>query len=544
MRLYAKALETLRIGLEIEPRSMELHETYRDVLIESGYTVEAVEEMLVIAGLYVDTLDGESAARALQDVLAFDPTNERAIAMLQELGYEIVEEGEEAPPEGEAAAHAGYEQGYDAGQDERLPSYDLEEMGPSDVSGAYQDHRIVPPSPAHAPEYGAHDEGAYAEGEAGYDTAADPGYAEVGEAYETNEAYADDGAMGAVDDPFAGAPATDAEGAEGESPLPSFPLEAAAQAAAVLDDDDGNERTTFAVGVGRAAPAAAASVHPAASASQPPRRPSQMPRIQDLEEALEESEFFVSRGLIEDARAILVEQLAMHPNHPLLEERIAEIEAQIEASQRAGSGTREKPREDRAFDIAASLDNLEEAAPVQQAGGFDEAGQQIDVEEVFRKFKEGVAKQISVEDSESHYNLGIAYKEMGLLDDAVHEFDIAARDPKRECVCRSMSGMVRIEQGQLNEAIDAFLLGLNAQIKEPQQETMLCYEIGSAYEAKKLTKEALSYYQKAMRRDPNYKDVQERVRRLSRGDAKPPPRQVAVGADDEFDRAFDDLLKS
>src|SRR5204863_1642704 len=67
VRLYNKALETLRLGLEIDPRSMDLHEVYRDVLIESGNTEEAVQEMLVIASLYVDSVDGDSAARALQD---------------------------------------------------------------------------------------------------------------------------------------------------------------------------------------------------------------------------------------------------------------------------------------------------------------------------------------------------------------------------------------------------------------------------------------------------------------------------------------------
>ena len=131
---------------------------------------------------------------------------------------------------------------------------------------------------------------------------------------------------------------------------------------------------------------------------------------------------------------------------------------------------------------------------------------------------------------------------MSLLDDAIREFDVAARDPKRECVCRSMIGMIEIERGRINEAIDAFLLGLNASLKDPSQETVLCYEIGAAYEAKKQNKDALSYYQKAMRRDPNYRDVQERVRRLAKAEPKTNVRQVAVNADDEFDRAFDGLL--
>jgi tetratricopeptide (TPR) repeat protein len=266
----------------------------------------------------------------------------------------------------------------------------------------------------------------------------------------------------------------------------------------------------------------------------------------ELEDALDEAEFFCSRGLFDDARTILTEQLNHYPNNPLLRERLSELDAQEEAR---GSGAREKPREetersaaDRAFDIAASLDALESLDYGKPAEGFANEDQQVDVEEVFAKFKEGVAKQISVDDSDSHYNLGIAYKEMMLLDDAIREFDVAARDPNRECVCRSMIGMIHLERGNVNEAIDAFLQGLNANVKEPTQETVLCFEIGAAYEVKRMNKDALTYYQKAMRRDPNYRDVQERVRRLAKNEPKVPLRQVAVGADDEFDRAFDDLL--
>ncbi len=488
VRLYAKALETLREGLEVDPRSMDLREVYRDVLIESGQTEEAVQEMLVIASLYVDALDGDSAARALQDVLAFDPTNARAIEMLQELGYEIVDESEEAA-DGHHA-DGGYETGEaDPGMhDPRLPSYDLEEMRPADVSSQYADDRQIHVGRAHG--YGEEDGG-------------------------------------------------------GEQ-LPSFPLDQDSQdhdpyadihdepahAEAHVHDEDLAAPPAF----GRSSSAA-----PARISAKPPSIAAAASR--ELEDALDEAEFFCSRGLFDDARAILTEQLGKHPNNPLLRERLAEIDAQ--ETQR-GSGAREKPREesDRAFDIGSSLDALEslDYANIQAAEGHAGEAEQVDVEEVFAKFKEGVAKQISVEDSDSHYNLGIAYKEMMLLDDAIREFDVAAMDPKRECVCRSMIGMIQIERGNINEAIEAFLQGLNATIKDPSQETVLCYEIGAAYEAKKMNKDALSYYQKAMRRDPNYRDVQERVRRLAKAEPKQNMRQAAVGADDEFDRAFDDLL--
>ena len=484
VRLYAKALETLREGLEIDPRSMDLREVYRDVLIESDRTEEAVEEMLVIASLYVDALDGESAARALQDVLAFDPQNARAIELLQELGYEIVDENEEAL-DGQHA-DGGYDTG-DAGagmHDPRLPSYDLEEMGPADVSPQYADERQIHVGRAH-----------------GYD-----------------------------------------EDRAGGEQLPSFPLDADSQEHdpyADIHDEPAHAEVHHHHGADEdLAPAGFGAGHISAK---PPSIGAAASR--ELEDALDEAEFFCSRGLFDDARAILNEQLTKHPNNPLLRERLVEVDAQ--EAQR-GSGAREKPRDesDRVLDIGASLDALEslDYANIEAAEGHANEDQQVDVEEVFAKFKEGVAKQISVEDSDSHYNLGIAYKEMLLLDDAIREFDLAALDPKRECVCRSMIGMIQLERGNINEAIEAFLQGLNASIKDPSQETVLCYEIGAAYEAKKMNKDALSYYQKAMRRDPNYRDVQERVRRLAKAEPKQNLRQAAVGADDEFDRAFDDLL--
>lgn len=511
VRLYNKALETLRGGLEIDPRSMDIHEVYRDILIESGQTEEAVQEMLVIASLYIDSLDGESAARALQDVLAFDPQNARAIEMLQELGYEIVDEADEGVvTEGEAEYEQVEEVEAAAEAEEQhgaLPSYDLEEMGAADVSPQYADERQVfrGRSPSQIPH----------------------------EEYPGNDALP----SFPLDEPDADMPAYVQDD--------DMALEVAhAQASSTVrpdaDDESGaDDKTGYFAGGAASAPALAIPRGGAA-----PVVPIQAPTpsaSRELEDALDEAEFFCSRGLLEDARAILQEQLGKHPNNPLLRERIAEIDQQEE---QRGSGARERPREDdRSFDIAASLDALEslDYGDPQPAEGHAGPDQQVDVEEVFAKFKEGVAKQISVDDSDSHYNLGIAYKEMMLVDDAIREFEVAARDPKRECVCRSMIGMIEIERGNLNEAIDAFLQGLNAAIKDPQQETVLCYEIGAAYEAKKMSKEALSYYQKAMRRDPNYRDVQERVRRLAKSD-KAPMRQAAVGADDEFDRAFDDLV--
>jgi tetratricopeptide (TPR) repeat protein len=293
-----------------------------------------------------------------------------------------------------------------------------------------------------------------------------------------------------IDDPF-------------EAPLPSFPLEAPTQS-----DTQG-------------APRAGA----------------------DLESALEEAEFFASRGLYDDARVILHEQLARLPNHPLLLERLGELDGQQDG-ETGGSGTRPAPvgagMEDRAFDIAESLGALE--AERTSGPSLGEASEQVDVEEVFAKFKEGVAKQIGADDAQSHYDLGVAYQAMGLFEDAVREFETAAQDPQRACVCLSMIGMIHLERGAINEAIEALLRGLEAPERTRDQEATLAYELGTAHEVKKMNKLALDYFTHAHRVVPGFRDVTERIRRLQKVEPKQPARAVAVGADDEFDRAFDDIL--
>ena len=44
----------------------------------------------------------------------------------------------------------------------------------------------------------------------------------------------------------------------------------------------------------------------------------------------------------------------------------------------------------------------------------------------------------------------------------MHEFQLAARDPARECVCQSMIGYIALQQGDVDGAINAFIRGLGA----------------------------------------------------------------------------------
>jgi len=85
--------------------------------------------------------------------------------------------------------------------------------------------------------------------------------------------------------------------------------------------------------------------------------------VEGIEEALEEAEFFTLRGLVDDARAILSDALARAPGHPLLVERLRELDGNADSAE-SGTHERTDPEQaagdDRVFDIAASLDALDE----------------------------------------------------------------------------------------------------------------------------------------------------------------------------------------
>ena len=171
----------------------------------------------------------------------------------------------------------------------------------------------------------------------------------------------------------------------------------------------------------------------------------------------------------------------------------------------------------------------------------------VDIDSVFAKFKEGVRAQVEDTDSATHYDLGVAYKEMGLVADALKELEIAARDPARECMCYSMIGLVHLEQNDLEAAEKAYIHGLEAPRKTVDQEMNLYYDIGVVNEMKNAYPEAAYYFKKIARKDPGYRDVRERllaIEQVLHEETSSSSSRRPVGEEDEFERVFDDLFGS
>ncbi len=136
------------------------------------------------------------------------------------------------------------------------------------------------------------------------------------------------------------------------------------------------------------------------------------------------------------------------------------------------------------------------------------------LEQIFREFRKGVEKQLGAEDYDTRYNLGIAYKEMGLLDEAIAEFQLAAKDEVRSLECCSMLGLCFMEKGMPDIAIKWFSKGIAIPGRREEEYHGLRYDLAQAYEAAGQPERALALYMEIFRENIKFRDVQERVKEL------------------------------
>ena len=141
--------------------------------------------------------------------------------------------------------------------------------------------------------------------------------------------------------------------------------------------------------------------------------------------------------------------------------------------------------------------------------------EEADFQDMLRKFKQGVAENVEAEDYQSHYDLGVAYKEMGLIDEAIAEFQKALRGPENRVRTYEAIGQCFIEKGQFQ--IAATILGRALTEKESVDDDQLVgilYLLGRACEALGRGDEALQYYQRVFVVDIQFHDVADRLNAL------------------------------
>ena len=221
-----------------------------------------------------------------------------------------------------------------------------------------------------------------------------------------------------------------------------------------------------------------------------------------IEDDLDEADFYTSQGMFPEALDVLRALQGRYPNHPLINAKTREMEMQVHGTASpdlSDSGAIQTSGPETGQD-ALDLDEIEEMDDFEV------------VEDSKAKRKPSVMLERPVDegDAETHYDLGLAYKEMGLYDEAIKAFDKVLRVRNREVGCRVMLGMCQREMGNPSEAINHFKAGLHAEPSE-RERLSLYYEIGMTYEMMRDDGEALYYFEAVIKRDPSFADAMSRA---------------------------------
>ncbi len=125
-----------------------------------------------------------------------------------------------------------------------------------------------------------------------------------------------------------------------------------------------------------------------------------------------------------------------------------------------------------------------------------------------------IDKQTKDKDLEMHYHLGIAYKEMELIDHAIVEFETASADKSRKFDCLVMLGMCFMEREEYDKAIHYFNDASHVKKLNKEEVVRLQYRLGLAYESNGMIREAVKAYHQIIDLDSDFLDVRNRIERL------------------------------
>ncbi|MBV8890834.1 MAG: tetratricopeptide repeat protein [Acidobacteria bacterium] len=124
------------------------------------------------------------------------------------------------------------------------------------------------------------------------------------------------------------------------------------------------------------------------------------------------------------------------------------------------------------------------------------------------------------EDSETHYNLGVAFREMGLLDEAIGEFQkvchIADRGQVFPHLMQTYTWLAQcfLDKGVPEAAIRWYQQALKIPNIDAETRTAVHYELAGAYETAHDRNEALNHFLQVYGTNIDYRDVAERIKAL------------------------------
>lgn len=267
-----------------------------------------------------------------------------------------------------------------------------------------------------------------------------------------------------------------------------------------------------------------------------------------LLQELESVDFYIEQNYTDIARETLDMLERQYGAHAEIDKRrsIIEASAPVAATEEADGSTAAELGDPMAFDFMSLAPDEADAGGEEPAAVHtefyieapaveeeettvrtDAQGPGIDpgLAALFDEFRESVEEESGAKaeaDFDTHYQMGLAYREMGLLDQAVEEFQTAASlcapgdGTPRYLQCCNLLGHCFIEKGMARPAVVWFRKGLEAPGHTEDEYQAIRYELGVAYELMGDVERAVEVFSEVYAIDVSYRGVADRLRELQK----------------------------
>jgi len=173
------------------------------------------------------------------------------------------------------------------------------------------------------------------------------------------------------------------------------------------------------------------------------------------------------------------------------------------------------------IDLGSMLSDEDEGLPAKDTRMTVEdeeptGDEEQDFQDMLARFKQGIDENIDEADFQSHYDLGVAFKEMGLLDEAIAELQKALRAPEGKLRTSEMLGICFFEKGAFGVAESILRRGLDLPASGDQERLGVLYWLGRALEQQGKKADARDLYGRVFAVDIRFLDAEQRVKALAK----------------------------
>jgi len=228
------------------------------------------------------------------------------------------------------------------------------------------------------------------------------------------------------------------------------------------------------------------------------------------------SEIIELNGDSERAIAIMQKAADLAPGHKQMHKQVHTFDVKEKAMTESTPTAYSKPQVEKAdyFDLNKELDKEIDELFISEthADTVDTTG----VASVFKAMEENVAQE-GADDPLFLYNMGLAYLETGLTDDAIDAFQRVIGMGEKLFDSYIMLGICYREAGQYKESLQALNAGASLKNLSGEMKVGILYEIAQTYKVMGELQQALSIFKEIQKERKDFKDVELEIVRLAGG---------------------------